>query len=221
MQRLTPIVKSLLIINISIFIIGEYILKPYHIDLSSLFGLYYFGLTEFKWYQIVSNFFLHGSISHLMFNMISLYSIGTLLEKVWGSKRFFNFYMICGVGASLFHLLALAIPVYIKTHHLILASEDLLLVHQDVNIVAIGASGAIFGIFTAVARLFPNTEFYLLFIPFPVKAKYLWLGLVIIDIVFGFLNVQGDNLGHFAHIGGVITGLILVQFWQKDRTKFF
>lgn len=221
MQRLTPMVKNLLILNIAIYIIGIYTQGSLNLDLTRIFGLYYFGLSEFRWYQIITNFFLHANFNHLLFNMVSLFSVGTLLERFWGAKRFFHFYMICGIGASIIYLISIAIPIYLKTNHFILTLEDLPLVENNISMVAVGASGAIFGVFTAIARLFPNSEFYMLFIPVPIKAKYLWLGLVIIDIMFGFMNVKGDNLGHFAHLGGVITGLILVTIWQKDRTRFF
>lgn len=217
MLNLTPVVKYLILVNLVLF--GLQGLAP--IDLISNLGLFYFGLSEFRLYQIFTNFFVHANIPHLAFNMISLYSIGMMLERVWGSKRFLNFYLICGVGASLFHLFVLGVQVYFTIGQLMVPIDQLESVLSTIAGVAVGASGAIFGLFTAIAMLFPNTEFYLMFIPVPIKAKHLWMGLVLIDLVLGITNFSGDNIGHFAHLGGVLTGIVLVKFYNKNRTSFY
>lgn len=217
MQNITPVVKYLIIINLVLF--GVQQIAPF--DVISNLGLFYFGFSEFRLYQILTNFFVHANLAHIAFNMISLYSIGMLLERVWGSKRFLNFYLMCGVGASLFHLAILAIQVYLKIGQFSVPIDQLDQVLSSISGVAVGASGAIFGIFTAIAMLFPNTEFFLMFIPVPIKAKYLWIGLVLIDVVLGITNFSGDNIGHFAHLGGVITGIILVKYYNKNRTTFY
>jgi membrane associated rhomboid family serine protease len=217
MPNFTPVVKYIILLNLVIFGLQQFAL----VDIISNLGLFYFGLSEFRLYQIFTNFFVHANIPHIAFNMISLYSIGMMLERVWGSKRFLNFYLICGIGASLFHLFVLGTQVYFKIGQFMIPLDQLDAVIDSIGGVAVGASGAIFGLFTAIAMLFPNTEFYLMFIPVPIKAKYLWIGLVLIDVVFGITNFSGDDIGHFAHLGGVLTGILLVKFYAKNRSSFY
>lgn len=217
MYRITPVVKYLLIINFLVFGIQQ--LLP--IPLTMIFGLYYFGLSEFQLYQYITNFFTHANFPHIAFNMISLYSVGMMLEQVWGSKRFLNFYLICGLGAGLFHTLVQAIFVYTTLEHFMIGSDDMSQVYQIIGGPAVGASGAIFGVFTAIALLFPNTEFMIMFIPVPIKAKYLLIGLVLLDFGLGVFNFTGDNIGHWAHLGGVITGYIMIKIYQKDKRRFY
>ena len=137
---------------------------------------------------------------HILFNMFALWMFGRILENVWGGKRFLLFYLICGVGAAVVHL---AVQYFTGS-----GSE------------AIGASGAIMGIFAAFAYLFPNTELFILFIPIPIKAKWACLGLAAYDLFMGYSG--GDNVAHFAHLGGALTGFILVLIWNKtSRKKFY
>jgi rhomboid-like protein len=217
MMNITPIVKYIIIINLILFGIQQ--IAPF--DLTSHLGLFYFGVADFKIYQILTNFFMHANLPHIAFNMISLYSIGVMLEGIWGSKRFLNFYLICGIGAGLFHLLVQGIQVYYRIGQFMVAPDQVETVFSTIAGVAVGASGAIFGLFTAIALLFPNTEFYLMFIPVPIKAKFLWMGLIAIDLILGLTNFSGDNIGHFAHLGGVITGAILVKVYNNNRTTFY
>ena len=147
---------------------------------------------------------------------------GRILENVWGGKRFLLFYLICGVGAA-------ALQLLISSWR----CEQLLHAFQTNNVEqiqslagavspALGASGAIMGIFAAFGYLFPNTELYIMFIPVPVKAKWAMLGLAAIDLFGGVANISGDNVAHFAHLGGALTGFILVLIWNKtNRRKFY
>jgi membrane associated rhomboid family serine protease len=144
--------------------------------------------------------FTHGSTFHIFFNMFALWMFGRILENVWGPKRFLLFYLICGVGAALFHL---AIEYFTGGYS-----------------AAIGASGAIMGIFAAFAFLFPNTELYLMFIPVPVKAKWALIGMVALDL-FGGVGMYSDGIAHFAHLGGALTGFILVLIYNKTGKKRF
>lgn len=204
MYSITPVVKYLIVINIVLF--GLTLVIP-HYGLILFLGLHYFELPEFKPFQLFTNFFMHANIPHIAFNMISLYSVGMMLERIWGPKRFLNFYLICGLGAGIVH----SAYYYLSIHYLGGFAPP----------VSVGASGAIFGLFTAVALLFPNTEFLIMFIPIPIKAKHLWFGLVIIDLILGLTNFTGDFIGHWAHLGGVITGLILVRYYHRKKTNFY
>ena len=146
---------------------------------------------------------------------------GRVLESVWGSKRFLTFYLICGVGAALFHLLM----QYLRAEYLLLPAvlnSDQLGFNKYEGALAgaVGASGAIMGVMAAFAYLFPNTPLYIMFLPIPIKAKWAILGYVAIDL-FGGFGVINDNVAHFAHLGGAITGFILVFVWNKTNRKTF
>ena len=157
-------------------------------------------------------------IFHIIFNMLVLWMFGRVLENVWGAKRFLLFYIACGLGAAALHLAV----QYFRAEQLWQAVQA----NDQVGIVkyrgalagALGASGAIMGIMAAFAYLFPNTPLFLIPIPFPVKAKWLVLGYVAYDL-FGGLGVIGDNIAHFAHLGGAITGFILVFIWNKTNRR--
>lgn len=242
MQRLsifteTPVIRNIIIINVIMFVITILMRYQFDIILEPILGMHYFASPDFRPWQIITHFFMHqtftesGGIyfSHIFFNMFSLFSLGILLEKLWGPKRFIIFYMLCGIGAALVHELAEAAQVY-KICHSLSVDENTLTALQTTQLrgvlsYAVGASGAIFGVFAAFALLFPNQELYIMFIPIPIKAKYVIGILVLLDFYLGFsgssLFGYGDNVAHFAHIGGAITGFIIVQIWKRDRTTFW
>jgi membrane associated rhomboid family serine protease len=201
-----------MIINVIVFIAQETIGKQY--GLTEMISLYpilpgetisqiqeqvpnYYGFQPF---QIATHMFAHGSFTHILFNMLGLWLFGRILENVWGPKRFLFFYLACGVGAAACHLLIENFTGGIWP--------------------ALGASGAVMGISVASAYLFPNTEIYMMFIPFPVKAKWLVIGYVVLDLI-GAFGANTDNIGHFAHLGGAITGFILVLIYNKTNKKRF
>lgn len=201
MRPLTPAVKLILVINVVVFA-----LINFNVLSSNLLGLHSVHADQFYLFQIITSFFTHKDLMHILFNMFMLYSLGTMLESYWGNKRFLNFYLICGLGGSLLHM---------GVH------EMQFRFGSPLPPMAIGASGAVFGVFTAIARLFPNTEFMLFLIPFPIKAKYLWAIMVLVDLFMGIMSFQSDNIGRWAHLGGVLTALILLQFYKKNRNRFY
>lgn len=194
-----PIVKNLIIINVLVWIAQKMLDEKY--NLTDKLALYPIGSEEFQPYQIATHMFAHGPLYHILFNMFGLWMFGKILENVWGAKRFLLFYLICGVGAAAAHL---TVEYFTGGYN-----------------PAIGASGAIMGIFIAFGYLFPNTELYLMFIPIPVKAKWAMIGLAAIDLFGGVAKVSGDNIAHFAHLGGAVTGFILVLIWNKTNRKRF
>lgn len=201
-QRNTPIVTNLIIINVSIWIIQLIFDKT--IGITDKIALYPYDSDSFKPYQLVSHMFAHASYDsfgrivffHILFNMYSLWLFGTALEKVWGAKRFLIFYLICGLGAGVAQL--------------VLTNEA-----------AVGASGAIMGLLAAFAYLFPNTEFFIIPIPFPIKAKYMAVIYAAIDLFGGIHPGKADNIAHFAHLGGLVVGFLLVLYWNKTNKKTF
>lgn len=213
-----PIVKNLIIINVLVFV-AQLALK-----ITNVVMLYPIQHPSFRPYQIVTHFFAHSPVSffHILFNMFALYMFGKILENVWGGKRFLFFYLACGIGAAALHL-GIQYFRWEQAERLFAAGNA----EAAQNIVAsigpaLGASGAVMGIMAAFAYLFPNTELFILFIPFPIKAKWAVIGYVAIDLFSGIANFSGDNVAHFAHLGGALTGFLLVLLWnKKDRRRFY
>jgi membrane associated rhomboid family serine protease len=150
---------------------------------------------------------------------------GRILENVWHAKRFLFFYLACGIGAAIAHMI-----IEYFQYKDVIAFADMLKMQGNYNeakrildlpAYAVGASGAVMGIFAAFAYLFPNTELFIMFIPVPIKAKWAVLGLVAIDLFSGVSRFSGDNVAHFAHLGGAVTGFIIVYIWNKSNKKTF
>jgi len=224
-----PVIKNLIIINVLVFI-AQLTIK----DLTDRFMLYpilprglekymessgesYYG---FHPYEIITHMFSHSPtiFFHIIFNMLVLWMFGRVLENIWGAKRFLSFYLACGIGAAALHLGV----QYFRAEQLWQAVQagDQAGVTKFSGALggALGASGAIMGIMAAFAYLFPNTELVMIPIPFPIKAKWLVLGYVAYDL-FGGIGAVGDNIAHFAHLGGAITGFIIVFIWNKTNRK--
>ena len=160
---------------------------------------------------------MHGSFMHIFFNMYALYLFGTVLERVWGAKRFMIFYFVTGVVAAVLYNLIGGIEYY-KQYGTMFPYKAGFPVQF---IPMIGASGAVFGLLTAFAMLFPNTELRLLFPPIALKAKHFVLIYVGIEIYLSFTSFKGDNIAHFAHVTGALVGFLLVKYWQKTSKTFY
>ena len=193
-QQTTPVVLNLIIINALVYLVQSLFDGPDE-KISRIIALFPYDTPFFKPYQLVTHMFAHGGFFHLFFNMFVLWMFGTLLERVWGSKKFFIFYFVCGMAAGVAHLLLENSP-------------------------AVGASGAIMGLFAAYAYLFPNTELIIFPIPVPVKAKYAVAIMAAFDL-FGGVYPSGSNIAHFAHLGGLVMGFILVIYWNRANKKTF
>jgi membrane associated rhomboid family serine protease len=220
--NLTPVVKNLLIINLICFlpfvVLSD---NNYQGLVVNNLGLFYFNSPHFRVWQILTYMFIHGGWAHILFNMFALFSFGPILEYAIGPKRFFNLYFICGIGAALIQMLVQAFEV-----HSIIGSFTLYNDIQGLDQMAVaklqgiygapvvGASGAIFGLLVAFGMLYPNLELMILFIPVPVKAKYIIPVYILIEIFEGFGQFAGDNVAHFAHLGGALLGFILIKFWR-------
>ena len=194
LQRTTPVVLNLIIINVLVFIIQMMFDGPDE-QITRKIALFPYDTEYFKPYQLVTHMFAHGGFFHLFFNMFVLWMFGTMLERIWGPKRFFIFYFACGLAAGVAHLLLQNAP-------------------------AVGASGAIMGLFAAYAYLFPNTQLIIFPIPVPVKAKYAVAIMAAFDL-FGGVYSTGSNIAHFAHLGGLAMGFILVLIWNKTNKETF
>jgi membrane associated rhomboid family serine protease len=202
-KTFTKAVLNLMLINFTLYLASWVIDTRYGIDLQTKFALYFPTSDDFKWYQIVTHMFMHdsawhkgGSILHILLNMYGLWLFGTKLENIWGTTRFLLFYFVCGVGAFLMH--------WLMGYLGFIAPAPI-----------IGASGAISGLIVGYGFLFPNSEFMIIPIPIPIKAKYLVMLLAGFDLIFGIIGT--DNIAHFAHIGGMLSGLLLILYWRKKN----
>jgi membrane associated rhomboid family serine protease len=185
-----------------------------NINLTGILGLHYIQARGFYIYQLITYMFTHREFSHLFFNMFALFMFGGLIERTWGPVRYLTYYMVTGIGAGLVQMLI----SYIQIHSLINGIDLNLLDASylyDSYPVTIGASGAVFGLLLAFGMLFPNLPLYIMFIPIPVKAKYFVIGYGVIEFFFGISNRAGDNVAHFAHLGGMLFGILMILYWNK------
>lgn len=218
-----PIIKNLIIINVLVWVAQLMYDKQY--DLTSKLGLWPIESDEFKPYQFATHMFAHSPdlLVHIFFNMFTLWMFGRILENVWGHKRFLFFYLACGIGAAICHEAVQYFRYEDAMAQAYTAFErgDISRAQELVSNVgpAVGASGAVMGVMVAFAMLFPNTELYLMFIPVPIKAKWAVMAFVALDLFGGVSNYSGDNIAHFAHLGGALTGFIIVMIWNRTNRK--
>jgi len=238
MNTISDSVKHLIIIN-AIFFLATLIFGDIIYD---LFSLHYFENPRFEVWQPLTHMFMHGNLNHILFNMFGLWMFGSPLEKMWGRNKFIYFYLSAGFGAALVQMLvyyyqfsSISTEIYqlgygfnsidkllneglYDTRILDQISESTLIsLVQSYNSSMVGASGALYGILVAFAIIFPNSELFILFIPFPVKAKYLVPVLIFGDLFFGFSSYSVGPIAHFAHLGGALTGFLLMWYWKKNQ----
>jgi len=216
--HVTPVVKNLLIIN-AIFFLATYLFGE-QLMITKL-GVFYFDSPNFRIWQVVSYMFMHGGFAHIFFNMFALYTFGTAVEYMFGSKQFLKYYVITGLGALALQMIVQAFEVYQLTGSITIdpqafqsADENTIRTLSEIYYSPmVGASGAIFGILIAFGMLLPNAELFIMFIPVPVKAKYIIPLYIIIELVLGVAQFSGDSVAHFAHIGGALVGFLLLKIW--------
>ena len=208
-NNMTPVVKQLLIINVIVFILSQ--MMPQNYDALSL---YYFESEKFRFWQPFTHMFMHApmpNFAHILFNMFALVSFGSALEHYWGGKKFLFFYVASGLGAALLH----TIINYYLVHNVPGVANSIMYSQ------AVGASGAIYGLLVAFAFMFPMAELAMMFIPVPIKAKFfvpIIVGLDLFSGVTGFsIFSGGGGIAHFAHVGGALTGFILMMVWRKNK----
>ena len=233
LSSIPPVTKNLILINCLMWVATITLPKIMGLDLVKYLGLHYWTAPDFNPAQLITNMFMHdpSSIFHLFFNMFSLFLFGKVLEQVWGSKRFLFYYLSTGIGAALLqefvwmltweNAFALVNP---ETKQIVMNGEEAIqyalahrldLISSYLNsYVSIGASGAVFGILLAFGMLFPNAPMYVMFIPIPIKTKYVVIGYGLIELFFGVAGIQA-SVAHFAHLGGMLFGLLIILYWRK------
>ena len=239
LSNIPPVTKILLFMNVGLFLICLIIPE----SISSMLAVYPIQSQEFRPFQIITHMFMHGGGFHLFFNMFALFMFGAVLERLWGQQRFLIYYFVCGLGAAAINMLV----QYIRIKHAIAEMEALpmygIAAVQDVfskgaeimkdgynykdeilanlnvmlNTRTVGASGAVYGLLLAFAINFPNTPLYIMFIPIPIKAKWLIIGFFVIELGLGILDRAGDNIAHFAHLGGMLFGLFFILIWKRKQ----
>lgn len=239
-MNMPPVVKNLIMLNVLMLLALFVMQSALNVNLNEILGLYFPKSDSFRPYQVISHLFMHGGVLHLLLNMYALYMFGMVLEGVWGPKRFFIYYMVCGLGAALVHESVIALE-YNKLVNLI-TPEQLQIVLNDgaaylaqgkvfgdgnmqdlqilLNTPTVGASGAVFGILLAFGVLFPNTQLILLIPPMPIKAKYFVMIYGAIELYQAF-SQPGSNIAHAAHLGGMLFGFILIKYWQKTTKTLY
>jgi membrane associated rhomboid family serine protease len=223
-EAFPPVIKNLIIINVLVFVAQIMFTKDF--NLTNKLAMWPIGTDEFKPYQIFTHMFTHSDRTpfHLVFNMFALWMFGRILENVWGPKRFLTFYLISGLGAAIVHMTV----GYFEMQKLMeevrqyqaLGDDQLAAItyYNGIHPV-VGASGAVMGVMVGFGYLFPNTPLYIRFINVPIKAKWLVITLIVLDLFGGINPTPTDNVAHFAHLGGALTGFLIVFIWNKTNRK--
>ena len=215
---LPPVVKNLLIINFVFYIATIAFDYVWHIDLAQYLGLHYIGASDFRPYQFVTYMFMHGNFAHIFFNMFALWMFGNSIENAWGPKRFLIFYMVCGIGAGLTQELVQYIQLrdLVENYQYVKLNGQSIPVDAYLNMLTtVGASGAVYGILLAFGMMWPDSRIYIYF-AIPIKAKWFVIIYGLLELFSGFSSV--DNVAHFAHVGGMLWGFLLILYWRhKDN----
>jgi len=227
MKNIPNTIKHLIIINIVMFLATQ--MMPQ--QMMDLFAMHFPLNPRFKIWQIVTHMFMHGGVMHIAFNMYALWAFGTPLYHIWGEKKFLIFYFAAGLGAVLLYT-GIQYFSFMQDMNALMAQgigkEEILALLESGKVytqfqgmgsnywsVMLGASGAIYGLLVAFAFYFPNAELMLIFIPYPIKAKYFVPILILLDLFLGITNVMHTPIAHMAHVGGALVGFLLMKYWQK------
>lgn len=220
MNSLSPITRNLLIANVVCYLL-QLLAGSLHIDLTDLFGLHFVLADDFRVWQLVSYMFLHGSLTHLFFNMFSLWMFGGLIERTLGAKRFLTYWMVCGIGAGIcqeFWQTGQYFVEGLNNYPMVNTGSAIISMGDYLNLwTTIGASGACYGVLLAFGMLFPNERIMLLLPPIPMKAKYFVAGYAAIELISAYAS--NDNVAHFAHLGGMLFGWLLLRYWRTSRSR--
>ena len=217
MNNIPSITKNLLIINVLAFF-ATWVFEKQGLDLTATFGLHFFMAKDFSFYQLVTYLFMHGSFMHLFFNMFAVWMFGTVMERVWGPKRFLIYYLVCGIGAGIIQEGVQYINYAnenLAAYDFVMTSSGRITTEAYLNLwTTVGASGAVYAILLAFGMTFPNERMFIIPFPFPIKAKWLIGGYIVIE-VWSALNTPGDGIAHMAHLGGMLFGFLLIHYWRK------
>lgn len=220
MLKIPSVTKNLLVINFLAFIALLVGRQMSGIDLNDLLGLHFFMASNFELYQLLTYMFMHGGWEHIILNMFMLWMFGSVVERMWGGKRFLFYYIFCGIGAGVMQEIAQFFWVYfmLDGQQALGIAESFSVMHQlsgQLNgLTTVGASGAIYALLLAFGMMFPNEKMFIIPIPVPIKAKWMVMGAIVVEL-FSAMAMSGDNIAHLAHLGGMIFGFFLIRYWRK------
>lgn len=217
MRNLPIVTKNLLLINVVVFLASMAV--P---SLNDTFGLHFLLAPDFQVYQLFTYMFTHAGFTHIFFNMFALWMFGCVVERVWGSRRFLLYYLVCGVGAGIFQELAQTVQFYTMMSDAVPGfSLSQMSMAAQVNGAAlnswttVGASGAVYGILLAFGMTFPEERIFIFPLPVPIKAKWFVMIYAGIEMLMA-LSTQGDGVAHLAHLGGMAFGFFLIRYWRRQ-----
>ena len=217
MNNIPTMTKNLLVINVLAFL-ATWVFERSGVDLNAMFGLHFFLASDFHVWQFLTYMFLHANFTHILFNMFALWMFGSVIERVWGPKKFLFYYIVCGIGAGIIQELVqygnyivegMAAYEYVSVNGMRMAMNTFL--NQWMTI---GASGAVYGVLLAFGMIFPNERLFIIPFPFPIKAKWLIVGYIAIEL-FSAMSGPGDGVAHMAHLGGMLFGYLLIRYWRN------
>ncbi|MDR1091803.1 MAG: rhomboid family intramembrane serine protease [Prevotella sp.] len=225
-SSIPPVTRNIIIINALVWL-AQLLLT--NINIERYLALHFFESDYFMPHQAITYMFLHathdvnGSIAftHILFNMFAVFMFGRTLETIWGAKKFLIYYMLTGIGAAIAQEIVYSIQfkevVFNPAITTIISGAEEFSRQEFFNILpaTLGASGAVFGILVAFGMIFPNAELMMLFFPVPIKAKWFVIGYGVLELFLGVSNNAADNVAHFAHLGGLITGFFIILYWKK------
>lgn len=234
-SNLPQVTKNLIIINALIYAMTWLLGRKTGFDIADYGGLHYFSSPLFYPFQLITYMFIHATFMHLFMNMFALFMFGGLLERTLGSAKFLFYYVSCGLGAALIQEGVYAIMISNAESYLTPQIIDEVMrngagiLSQGMNYVdpsmghfnillnnaTVGASGAIYGILLAFGIIWPDMPLYIMFIPVPIKAKWMVAGYAGIELLLGLQNSMGDHVAHFAHLGGMLIGLMMILYWKR------
>ena len=216
LSNVPKVIKNLLIINVLMFV-ATLVNQRFMI---STFGLFYPTSEYFRWWQPVTHMFMHGGFWHILFNMYTLFIFGCVVERMIGSRKFLIFYFVCGLGAAAVHLGVQALQAHAFMNQLAQGVQNAAVSYAQLKMTpTVGASGAIYGVLIAYALLFPDSRLTLLFPPVSLSAKWMVIIFAGIELITGITGTA-DGMAHFAHLGGMLFGWLLITYWRKNGTLF-
>lgn len=221
MNKLPTVTKNLLIINVLCWM-GTLALRKYGIDIHNLFGLHFILAPSFRIWQLVTYMFLHEGFEHIFFNMFAVWMFGRIMEQTWGSRKFLFFYLACGLGAGVMQEICQFVHYGVALSAYSSVNLDGVIIPMRTyldSILTVGASGAVYGILLGYGMTYPENQLFIIPFPFPIKAKWLVVGYVVLELALGIRGSAADNVAHFAHLGGMLVGFLIILYWRRRERR--
>jgi len=217
MRNIPTVTRYLLVANFIVMMLAA-LMQRHGINLNDICGLHYYAANSFHWWQPLTYMFLHADFGHIFFNMFAVWMFAPVIEQEWGQRRFLIYYLVCGVGAAFIQELVWALMLSNMSATYDIAS----IAYYSSMLTTIGASGAVFGILFAFGWLYPDVPMYIIFIPIPIRARVFVIIYALIELFAGLGSVAGltaDHVAHFAHLGGMLFGWLLILYWKKTNWR--